>query len=214
MKDRIRELMEAQHMNQQTFANCIGINTATLSGILTGKTQPTIKVVNAIMRKFPNININWLMFGQGGMLTGKVSTPTPQPSITDTNEDTSLQNSHSSQQSPSLFSELAPMRNSDYHTENSTPNTSVINGDNLAVTPSFFDEQQQRQTSTFRQQVHQNNLQVFQQNQPTSTPVVQPSVSIRTQIEQSDSPTLPKRRVTEIRVFYDDQTWEAFVPKK
>lgn len=24
----------------------------------------------------------------------------------------------------------------------------------------------------------------------------------------------PVRRITEIRVFYDDQTWEAFVPKK
>ena len=76
MKDRIRELMEAQHMNQQTFSNCIGINTATLSGILTGRTQPTIKVVNAIMRKFPNININWLMFGQGGMIARTIL---PQP---------------------------------------------------------------------------------------------------------------------------------------
>ena len=24
----------------------------------------------------------------------------------------------------------------------------------------------------------------------------------------------PKRQITEIRVFYDDQTWETFVPKK
>ena len=24
----------------------------------------------------------------------------------------------------------------------------------------------------------------------------------------------PQRQVTEIRIFYDDQTWETFVPKK
>ena len=24
----------------------------------------------------------------------------------------------------------------------------------------------------------------------------------------------PQRRVTEIRVYYDDQTWESFVPSK
>jgi hypothetical protein len=24
----------------------------------------------------------------------------------------------------------------------------------------------------------------------------------------------PQRRITEIRVFYDDQTWETFVPQK
>ena len=99
MKDRIRELMEAQHMNQQTFSNCIGINTATLSGILTGRTQPTIKVVNAIMRKFPNININWLMFGQGGMIASNNPTPTSQPSSTDSgNENLSQNHTHHRQQ--------------------------------------------------------------------------------------------------------------------
>ena len=24
----------------------------------------------------------------------------------------------------------------------------------------------------------------------------------------------PQRKITEIRIFYDDQTWETFVPKK
>ena len=33
-------------------------------------------------------------------------------------------------------------------------------------------------------------------------------------IGQIPQPTLPQRKITEIRVFYDDQTWEEFVPKR
>ncbi len=67
MKDRIRQLMDAQHMNQQTFANYLGVNTASLSSIFTGRTSPTLNIVNAIKSKFPNVNTDWLLYGSGGM---------------------------------------------------------------------------------------------------------------------------------------------------
>lgn len=34
------------------------------------------------------------------------------------------------------------------------------------------------------------------------------------QFEAEKKTVLPQRKITEIRVFYDDQTWESFVPKK
>jgi putative transcriptional regulator len=33
----------------------------------------------------------------------------------------------------------------------------------------------------------------------------------RTEVKYIDN---PQRRITEIRIFFDDQTWETFVPKK
>ena len=36
MKDRIRQLMESQHMTQQTFSDFIGISSASLSKVWTG----------------------------------------------------------------------------------------------------------------------------------------------------------------------------------
>ena len=84
MKDRIRQLMDAQHMNQQTFANYIGVNTASLSSIFTGRTSPTLNIVNAIKGKFPNVNTDWLLYGTGGMFnlpkvtsSGSASNNTP-----------------------------------------------------------------------------------------------------------------------------------------
>ena len=67
MKDRIKQLMDAQHMNQQTFANYIGVNGASLSSIFTGRTSPTLNIVNAIKNRFPNVNTDWLLYGTGGM---------------------------------------------------------------------------------------------------------------------------------------------------
>ena len=67
MQDRIRELMESQHMNQQLFANATVISAASLSSIFKGRTKPTLNHVEAIKNTFPNINLNWLMFGSGSM---------------------------------------------------------------------------------------------------------------------------------------------------
>ena len=39
----------------------------------------------------------------------------------------------------------------------------------------------------------------------------QPKSPVHTDIVYKEK---ERRRITEIRVFYDDQTWESFVPKK
>ena len=196
MKDRIKELMEAQHMNQQTFSNYTGINTATLSGILTGRTQPTIKVVNSIMKKFPNVDLNWLMFGEGGMLN--TSNPTPSSSSSDDASHDLFSSSHQQD-----FSHASQPGNDSIIVQPTAPSTpqptakpAPVHSVNMAVNPSFFDAP-----------APQNNAPV------QSSSARQQTTISHIAMEPSVSPTLPKRRVTEIRIFYDDQTWEAFVPK-
>lgn len=56
-------------MTQQEFAKAIEVSPASLSNIFNGKTNPTNNHVSAIHRRFPDININWLMFGEGDMYT-------------------------------------------------------------------------------------------------------------------------------------------------
>ena len=63
-------------MNQQTFAKMTGISTASLSSIFNSRTQPTLMHVEAIKKKFPNINLEWLLYGVGGMFV-PTGTPTP-----------------------------------------------------------------------------------------------------------------------------------------
>lgn len=81
MKDRIRQLMESQHMTQQSFAQALNMSPASLSSIFNDRTRPTLNHVEAIRNRFPNINVDWLLFGTGSMFvegndaSGSSSTP-------------------------------------------------------------------------------------------------------------------------------------------
>mgnify|MGYP004526856229 FL=1 len=155
MKDRIKQLMNAQHMNQQTFAEALDISPASLSSIFNDRTKPTLNHIDAIKKKFPAINLDWLLYGNGPMFmdeyTGDI----------------------------------------DNHAVSASSAESVLNFDDSPSTPQ-------------------------------ETNVVQPQLSFveqRNQLQQVTNNTTKyidnnSRKIAEIRVFYDDQTWETFVPKK
>lgn len=67
IEERIRHIMETQGMNQQMFAERTGIAPATLSNIFKGRTRATNNQTMALHRAFPNLNVNWLLFGEGEM---------------------------------------------------------------------------------------------------------------------------------------------------
>ena len=67
MKDRIRELMDRMGMTQKSFAKALNLGEATLSGIFNERTKPTLATVHAIHNRFPEVNLQWLMFGDGEM---------------------------------------------------------------------------------------------------------------------------------------------------
>lgn len=69
MKDRIFEVMKMVGMNPTDFANAIEISPAVLSSIKSGRTKPTLFLVEKIKSVYPNVNINWLITGEGEMLT-------------------------------------------------------------------------------------------------------------------------------------------------
>ena len=73
MKDRIKKIMEMQRTTQQDFADQLKIAPATLSSIFTGRTRPTLAIVDAIKSRFPQISTDWLMFGKGDMQIGRAS---------------------------------------------------------------------------------------------------------------------------------------------
>ena len=74
MKERIRNIMQHERLSQQEFAARLGISAASLSSIFTGRTNPTNNHVMAVHRAFPQINVNWLLFGEGSMLAPEAGT--------------------------------------------------------------------------------------------------------------------------------------------
>ena len=54
-------------MTQQTFSKFLGISSASLSSIFTGRTKPTHVITDAIHKKLPRINMMWVLYGEGDM---------------------------------------------------------------------------------------------------------------------------------------------------
>ncbi|WP_073209722.1 helix-turn-helix domain-containing protein [Xylanibacter ruminicola] len=161
MKDRIRQIMESQHMTQQLFADYIGQSPATLSSIFNGRTRPTLNIVEAIKKKIPNINTDWLMFGSGDMY-------------------------------------LAP----------NTPSRDLFSDADSAVDTHPIDQNPMLDFDTVPQvapQIAPQTPQNFNSVRTTHPEIVHQEVKIQDK---------PQRKVIEIRVFYDDQTWDTFVPAK
>ena len=65
MVNRIFTFIENQELTPTEFADKIGVSRASISSIKTGRTQPTLSLVEKIKQHFPDIDINWLIFGNG-----------------------------------------------------------------------------------------------------------------------------------------------------
>ena len=147
-------------MTQQVFADYIGLAPATLSSIFNGRTRPTLNVVEALKRKIPNINFDWLMLGVGPMyIDQSIGEAADEPTDDHQELRPRIENPMLDfDQSPSPTPQSAPQRVAFVNSVRST-----------------------------RQETEREDLKIIDK---------------------------PQRKVIEIRVFYDDQTWDTFVPAK
>jgi hypothetical protein len=75
VNERISNLIEKLARNKQKdFAESIGVPPPTINGII-GKrqTEPGYAILNKILEKYPNVNSDWLMKGEGEMLKDTAS---------------------------------------------------------------------------------------------------------------------------------------------
>ncbi|MGM9508563.1 helix-turn-helix domain-containing protein [Larkinella sp. GY13] len=68
--ERLSKLIKEFNMNTSSFAKAIEKSYNAIESIVKGKTRPSYDVLEAIFKKFPDINPTWLMNGEGEMLRG------------------------------------------------------------------------------------------------------------------------------------------------
>lgn len=173
MKDRIRQLMEDQHLTQQNFAQLIGISTATLSSIFNDRTKPSLLIVDAIHKKFPQVRLEWLLDGALPMYINKVESSASQEAgktsdaFGGASESDMYDSAHTVDETSLAFA-----------SEASSPSS---------ASPSLFEQPQMQGVNRTPKNIAHAAVKIVDK---------------------------PQRKITEIRIFYDDQTWETFVPKK
>ena len=90
MINRINLLLRAKNITARQFAEEIGIQPSGMSHILGGRNNPSLEFVSKVLRRYPEIDANWLLLGHGEMYSSGTPTPASTPAPTST---------------PSLFSE-------------------------------------------------------------------------------------------------------------
>ena len=67
MVERINLLLKAKNITAKQFAEEIGIQPSGMSHIMSGRNNPSLDFVMKVVRRWPEVNINWLMLGKGEM---------------------------------------------------------------------------------------------------------------------------------------------------
>ncbi len=67
MNNRLKQFLAAENITQAQFADKINVVRASVSHILSGRNKPSFDFIKAMMSNYPNLNIDWLMFGKGKM---------------------------------------------------------------------------------------------------------------------------------------------------
>lgn len=63
MIERIQELLKAKNLTPSQFADEIGIQRSGMSHLLSGRNKPSLEFVYKVLRRYPEINAEWLIRG-------------------------------------------------------------------------------------------------------------------------------------------------------
>lgn len=67
MKERLQQFLAAENLTQAQFAESIDAAPAGISHILAGRNKPGYDFLLNTMKRYPSLNIEWLMTGKGKM---------------------------------------------------------------------------------------------------------------------------------------------------
>ena len=65
MKERLQTILNLEKLSAAQMASLLMIQRSTLSNLLSGRNNPSYDFILAIMTKLPNLNIEWLLRGEG-----------------------------------------------------------------------------------------------------------------------------------------------------
>ncbi len=195
--DKFKMVFEESKLNQTKFASMINITPGSLSGILSGRTKPTMALFRSISQAFPNINPMWLFADDPNMHIGDTAQVSPQESTTQNND---LFDQGSFDDSMFAFGDLgkSAAEGLSHNTQQSTPSAPVVNN-----------RDQSSNRSSGIPSSHVSSAPDPNTRQQSKTVTVDPEV-LATKVAMKLQK--PARQITEIRIFFDDGTYETFGP--
>lgn len=181
-KEKIELIIQEKHLNNTQFCNEVCIATGTLSHILNGRTQPTLNILRSIAMAFPDINPAWLFYDEEPMYK-KSDSPTPE---NDEPDATYLNGAAEEASSPEDELPLFAAAH-----QATTTKGSAVNGRSSSGMPVSASAPTRRTAP--------------------QAPVTAASLSVEDIVAETlKQQQKPPRKVVEVRIFFDDGTFETF----
>lgn len=180
--ERIFEIMKQKHLNNVQFCALTGIANASLSHFSTGRNKPTLATLRSIVKAFPDLSTEWVMMGEGPMYRDAASAPVSTPALTQEPE---------SVQQDSLFSQ------EENEVQEIYDKSFLFSNAPSPATP--------------KRTVQQKPM--FTEQPAVSTPPHQviPAEAVEGIVRETISQmNRPHHRIIEVRIFFDDGTYESF----
>lgn len=206
---RLKLFIETEGLTNAQFADLCNIPRPSLSQIISGRNKKISDLlVGAIHKAYPKLNVLWLMFGEGNMFgtDGNASSdiaPDAQYGYED-DVDTYYRSE------PSMNSGRIPM----------SPGAGILTSDSSGNSPQGSNLRFENPVNT----PNRSNLQSESKENGLTHPQNGSQTRMNTQIEanykilnlqrQIDEMRQNPRRVTKITIYYDDSTFETFIPEK
>jgi len=190
--ERILEIIKDKGLSNVQFCGIAKIGTATLSHIISGRSNPSLNILRGIVNGFPDLNPEWVFQGTGNMyrdidLSASPSPQSPAPSLfmeEDNKEEVfSEPNFKDADDAPTVGGQRAVARRSSSPSLSSGAASSVAVAGRGAASPT--------------------------QTTPVAGPLLAEVVR-----ETMSHYERPRRHIIEVRVFFDDGTYESFSGSK
>jgi transcriptional regulator with XRE-family HTH domain len=67
ISERISTIIRIKNLSNAEFAQAIGVQPSNISHILSGRNKPSLDLIMKILKRYPEIRLNWLVLGKGAM---------------------------------------------------------------------------------------------------------------------------------------------------
>ena len=67
MEERLAFIMKAKNLSMTKFADEIEVQRSSMSHVMNGRNKASLDFIRRILKRFPDINPDWLLFGKGSM---------------------------------------------------------------------------------------------------------------------------------------------------
>ncbi|MBR5073897.1 MAG: helix-turn-helix domain-containing protein [Bacteroidales bacterium] len=221
MKERLQTILNLEKLSAAQLAALLMIQRSTLSNLLSGRNNPSYDFILAIMTKLPNLNIEWLLRGEGRPYKNpdlnfkgerlddanilrqkdtKVEDASPNPILSqlDTEEEPQYENGNLFG-----FSDL-PQEDFPEETEGDLPPEEEKPA--YHPYPALEDGELERRVNAMQKPVAEEVKPKIPASEPAENPIIEENP---TPIRQKTAPSKPSEPVKVI-LLYSDGTFESF----